>query len=104
MKSIITLIAAFKRYWIFAAIAVVAGLVMAFLPDWNFIPFGFLRLACALIGALFVRHMWLTTIGSWIDDGGFKTSWYKCSHNTRITVSVAAPLIIFIGVVLCFIG
>lgn len=102
VADIARMFSAAKRYWIIVAVAVASMIAMYFVPDFEMLPFGVLKFACAFVCALFARHVWLKTIAKYIEKGFFKNDWEKCNPNVRVCVAVIAPVLLFLGAILCF--
>ena len=78
-------------------------LLLAIVPDWQQIPYGFIRIGCVIAGGMLLRCYWDTTISNYIYRGGFKNDFTMAKGDTKVIISIVVKLIYACIAAACFI-
>ena len=101
-EQIVAIVNFIKRYSVLCAVAVIALILSAIVPAWNFVPYGIAKAALAIVTGLFLRNVFLTTFDRYIDAGRFREDFLLASPSVRVCVTAAAALGLFLGACICF--
>lgn len=92
----------FSRYWLLCLAAAIVFIASALLPAWNFVAYGVGKSIMALVTALLIRNIFLTTVDKYIDSGSFRTDFFSSSKEVKVCVAAGAVCVFFIGACICF--
>ncbi len=86
-----------------AALVAFAMVVIAVVPDWHHIPYGFIRLGCVIAGGMLLRCYWDTTISEYIYKGGYVKDFRESDGRTKLILSVVVKLVYACIAAACFV-
>ncbi len=87
----------------------IAGLIafgmilLAIVPDWQQIPYGFIRIGCVIAGGMLMRCYWDTSISEYIYRGGFRSDFRMAKGDTKVIIAIAVKLVYAAIAAACFI-
>lgn len=94
---------ALQDNWVSVLLIISGILLMEFMPDYQFIAFGLIKLSSVLLSVFIIRSVSDCSIHEYIRKGGYSLDFESLNPVAKVAVTVFNKAILFIVAALCFI-